>query len=89
MGKKEDDAADFLENLLSGGAKFIDIDDDNQDLVDKFNSTVDVNDVKLDANIEHEYQEYTKNSTKDGAPPISRAEFLAIINAMAKSPKGK
>ena len=89
MGKKEDDAADFLENLLSGGAKFVDIDDDNQNLIDRFNSTVDASNVKLDADIEREYQEYIKNSTKDGHPAISRAEFLAIINAMAKSPKGK
>ena len=89
MGKKEDEAADFLEKLLSGGANFVNVDDDNQDLINKFNSTVDANNIKLDSATEREYQEYIKNTSKNGSPPISRAEFLAILNAMAKPPKGK
>jgi len=89
MGKKEDDAADFLEKLLSGGANFVDVDDDSQDLLDKFNSTVNANDIKLSAQAEREYQEYIKNTAKHDDQPVSRAEFLAILNATTKSSKEK
>lgn len=89
MGKKEDEAADFLEKLLSSGTNFIDVDDDSQDLVDKFNSTVNTTNIQLNAQAEREYQEYIKNAAKQGHPPVSRAEFLAILNATAKSPKEK
>ena len=89
MGKKEDEAADFLEKLLSGGANFVDVDDDNQDLMDKFNSTVNTANIHLNADTEREYQEYIKNTAKHGQPPVSRAEFLAILNATIKPSKGK
>jgi hypothetical protein len=79
MGTKEDEAADFFEKMLSGNVNFVDVDDENPDIMNKFDSAA--NNIQLSPEMERDYQEYIRSTGKRGYPPVNRTEFLAIINS--------
>ena len=85
MGKKEDDAADFLEKMLEGDVKFVDVDDDNEHAMNRFESILADNKIEFDEETEREYQAYLKKTSNQGWAPISRAEFLAVRHSTSQS----
>lgn len=85
MGKKEDEAADFLEKMLSGNVKITEINDENNNATDRFQKIMDENEIRFDKDMEDEYQAYLKKTDKQGWGPISRAEFLAVRHTTSGS----